>query len=83
MDFDILVPGHGAMGKKSDATAHRQYLEELYNGVLSGLREGKSVEELKSSIALEKYSSWGQFDDWRPLNIEGMARVINANKQSN
>jgi len=67
MDFDILVPGHGAMGTKSEAIAHRQYLEDLYKGVLSGLREGKSAEELKSSVGLDKFSSWGQFKAWRPL----------------
>ena len=78
MDFDILVPGHGPMGTKADAADHRRYLQELHDGVLTGLRDGQSVEEMQASITLDAYKDWGQYEDWRPLNIEGMARIITS-----
>lgn len=83
MDFDILVPGHGPLGTKSDVVEHRLYLEALYDGVLSAAREGKSLEEMKATILLEPYKHLGQYDEWRELNIEGMHRQISLHRRGN
>jgi glyoxylase-like metal-dependent hydrolase (beta-lactamase superfamily II) len=83
MDFDIVVPGHGPMGTKADVTDHRRYVQELYDGVLAGLRAGQSVEEMQASLTLDAYKGWSQYEDWRPLNIEGMARIISMNRRGN
>lgn len=83
MDFDILAPGHGPLGKKADAVAFRQYLTTLYNAVLTGARQGMSLDQLKASINLEKYKDWGQYKDYRGLNIEGMYRLVQANRRGN
>jgi glyoxylase-like metal-dependent hydrolase (beta-lactamase superfamily II) len=83
MDFDIVVPGHGPMGTKADVTDHRRYVQELYDGVLAGLRAGQSVEEMQASLTLDAYEGWSQYEDWRPLNIEGMARIISMNRRGN
>jgi glyoxylase-like metal-dependent hydrolase (beta-lactamase superfamily II) len=69
MDFDILVPGHGANGNKSDVVAMRQYLSELHAAVLQGVRAGKSVNQLKQTITMEKYTDWAAYRDFLPLNI--------------
>lgn len=76
LDFDILIGGHGPVGKKADVAAGIVYLEELRAGVLKGLKAGKSVDELKASVKMEKYKSWGSYDQWRALNVEGMARYL-------
>ena len=83
IDFDILVPGHGQVGVKADAAEHRAYLEALYDGVLTGLRAGQSVEEMKASITLEAYEDWGQYDKWREENIQGMAANISLHRRGN
>lgn len=83
IDFDILVPGHGPMGNKQDVRDHRAYLEDLYRAVLREARAGKSLEEVKQSIKLEKYKDWGQYKDWLPLNIEGMYRNIQLHRRGN
>ena len=76
MDFDILSPGHGGMGSRADATDHRQYVEDLYNAVLSGVQAGKSLDQLTADIKLPKYASWSQYKAWLPLNIDGIhARI--------
>ena len=72
MDYDILAPGHGKMGTPADAREHRQYVEELYEAVLAGVRAGKSLDQLKADIKLPKYESWSQYKDWLPMNIEGI-----------
>jgi glyoxylase-like metal-dependent hydrolase (beta-lactamase superfamily II) len=83
MDFDILVPGHGAIGAKSDVTAFREYMSDVYDATLAGVRAGKSVDELKASIKLDKYQDWFKYDDWLPMNIEGMYKRIVLNRRGN
>ena len=83
MDFDILAPGHGPLGSKADASDHRRYFEDLYAAVLAAARAGQSLDQMKQSITLEKYSGWGRYKEWRPLNIEGMARQIDLHRRGN
>ena len=83
MDFDVLVPGHGPMGKKQDVRNHRAYLDNLYEKVLKAARGGKSLQQMQQSIRLEKYKDWGQYESWLPLNIEGMYRNIQLHRRGN
>ena len=77
LDFDILAPGHGAMGTKQDVADHRRYHEDLYDAVVVAARAGQSLEQMQASITLENYKDWGAWADWRELNIEGVhARVV-------
>ena len=63
---------HGPIGSKQEALDHGQYLRELHEQVMAGKSEGHSVDELKTSIKMENYKSWSQYDAWLGLNIEGM-----------
>ena len=83
MDFDILAPGHGPLGDKSNVTAFRGYMVDLHDQVLTAIRAGKTVEETKAEIDLAKYADWGQFEEWGPLNIEGMYQRIGLNRRGN
>ena len=77
LDFDILAPGHGAMGTKQDVADHRRYHEDLYNAVVAAVRAGNSLEEMKASITLEAYKDWGSVGNWREMNIPGVyVRVV-------
>ena len=72
MEFEILAPGHGKLGTKQDALEHGEYLTHLYQSVKVAVEEGKSLDEIKQNLTLEKYSEWGQFDAWREENIQGI-----------
>ena len=77
LDFDILAPGHGAMGTKEDVADHRRYHEDLYDAVVAAARTGQSLKQMKASITLDEYKDWGSWADWRELNIAGVyARVV-------
>ena len=76
LDFEILAGGHGELGVKHDATGGRIYLEDLRADVLTGLQAGKTVEELSQTIMMDKYKDWGNYDQWRALNVQGMARHL-------
>jgi glyoxylase-like metal-dependent hydrolase (beta-lactamase superfamily II) len=83
LEFDILVPGHGPIGIKSDARDHRRYLEDLHQAVLEAARAGQSLDDMKRSITLGTYKDWGQHEAWRPLNIEGMLSQIRLHRRGN
>lgn len=76
LDFDILAPGHGDLGKKDDVGLFRAYLAELRGEVSRYLRDGKSLGEIKQLVKMEKYRDWGNYGRYLALNIEGMARYI-------
>ena len=46
-------------------------------------RTERIAEQLKAEIALGKYSHFGQFDAWRPLNIEGMFNNVSLHRRGN
>ena len=83
MDFDILVPGHGPMGKKADVADNRRYLQALYAAVLDGARKGQSLEDMKKSIMLAEFKSMGMYDKWRELNIEGVYAQVMLHRRGN
>lgn len=78
LDFKIFAGGHGPMGVKEDVTAGRIYMEELREQVLQGLKAGQSVDELANSVTMDEYKDWGSYDQWRELNVRGMARHLDA-----
>lgn len=83
LDFEIFAPGHGNVGVKADATDVRIYMEMLRAQVLTGLKAGKSVDDLVASITLDDFSDWQQYADWRELNIRGTARFLMESGQVN
>lgn len=78
LDFDILVPGHGPVGRKADVGLHRAYLEDLRDQVTRQVKAGKSLADTQTLVNLEKYRSWSGYGEMRDLNIEGMYRMVSA-----
>jgi len=83
MEFDIFAPGHGPLGNKDDVRNFRVYLEELRAEVLALARTGKSLDEVKTAIKMAKYSSWAGYEQMQQLNVEGMFRLVQANRRGN
>jgi glyoxylase-like metal-dependent hydrolase (beta-lactamase superfamily II) len=83
IDFDILIPGHGTIGTKSDAVEHREYLQSLYNTVLKAAREGRTLEEMKQTIKLDQYRHFDQYENYLPLNIEGVYKSVSLHRRGN
>ena len=83
LDFDVFAPAHGNLGVNADATDARIYMEELKSEVLAGLKAGKSTDELVSTVMMADYADWQQYLDWRPLNVQGMAKYLQDSGQVN
>lgn len=72
MDFDILVGGHADTGNKDDVRFYLSYLEQLYEAVLDGMRKGQNLHQLQQEIRLDEFKSLKMYEEWLPLNIEGV-----------
>jgi glyoxylase-like metal-dependent hydrolase (beta-lactamase superfamily II) len=83
MDFDVLAPGHGPLGRRAHVTMFREYMEDLRGEVLRAIREGKSLDETKQLVKLTKYEKWGNYQQWLPLNVEGMYRYMTVYRRPN
>ncbi len=83
MEFDQLVPGHGKIGTKADATAFRGYMEALYQAVLDAARAGLTLEQMQSNIRLPDYRAWGNYEKHLALNIEGIYNQIKLHRRGN
>src|SRR5438876_10392696 len=81
MDFDVLVPGHGPLGRKEHVRMFREYMEELRDEVLRHAREGKSVDEVKQLVKMPKYATWTNYEQWLTLNVEGMYRHVQMHRR--
>lgn len=82
LDFEILVPGHGKIGKKEHVRQFRGYLEDLRATVEEQVHKGTSMEEAKKTVQLPKYEQWQRYADWFPENVEGMYRYLSQQKEN-
>lgn len=76
LDFDVFAGGHGALAKKADVTANRVFFEELVQLVSQGMAEGKSLDELKKTLTLDKYKDWNGYAQRRVPTIESAYRNL-------
>jgi glyoxylase-like metal-dependent hydrolase (beta-lactamase superfamily II) len=83
LDFEILVPGHGKVGKKEHVHMFRGYLEDLRATVEEQVRKGTSLEETKKTVKLPKYEQWQRYSEWFPENVEGMYRYLSEQRKGN
>ena len=69
LDFDIAIPGHGAIGTKQDISAYQRYFEDLQAAVTRGIGAGASVAELQQTIRLDAYQDWDRYDSQLAVHI--------------
>jgi glyoxylase-like metal-dependent hydrolase (beta-lactamase superfamily II) len=81
LDFDTLVIGHPPVsGTKADVAEFRGYLEALISAVQAAQAAGladnspEMVEAVRAELEPE-YGDWANFEEWLPLNIEGLLRI--------
>jgi glyoxylase-like metal-dependent hydrolase (beta-lactamase superfamily II) len=77
LDFDVMLTGHGSeLVDKALIRETREFFEDLRDEVAAGMAAGKSLEELKESVRLEKYSGWANYERLRADNVEAAYRNL-------
>lgn len=72
LDFDIFIGGHADIGTRTDVADYLSYIEALYTAVIDGIHSGKTLAQLKNEIQLAQYSHLNNYNEWLPMNIEGV-----------
>jgi glyoxylase-like metal-dependent hydrolase (beta-lactamase superfamily II) len=62
LDFDTVIPGHGAVTNKAGLLAYRNNVEKMRNRVTGLIREGKSQEEV-GKVMMAEYG-------WTPTSLQ-------------
>ena len=76
LEFDTIVNGHVPVDSPELLKESEEFTQALFDKVWEGLQEGKSVEELKESIKLPKFSHWSGYEEHLPAHVERMAYSI-------
>ncbi len=80
LDFDTLVPGHTPPAPKSNVLAVRDYLVDLMKATAAAQQQGlaDNSEEMVTFVRerlAPDYSTWGMWEEFLPLNIQGIIRI--------
>lgn len=83
LDWDLISPGHAGTGNKDDLARFKRYVTALRDGVLNGINDGQSEEQIVDSVmtdlrAVEEFRTLKMFEEWAPLNIRGTYRQLAA-----
>ena len=62
LDFDTVIPGHGAVTNKAGLLTYRNNVEKLRNRVSGLVHEGKSQDEIAKVMTAEY--------DWAPGSLQ-------------
>jgi glyoxylase-like metal-dependent hydrolase (beta-lactamase superfamily II) len=72
-DVDVVIPGHGVLTDKSGLDWKIGYLTELRAEVGRAVKDGKTLEETKESVKMEKYADL----PWTYMLDAGVEAVYN------
>ena len=74
LDFDVVVPGHAALGEKQDVQNYIDYLSAMVVQVESAIEDGKSLEETQQSllVSMQEFNYLNRWDEWFQFNVAGV-----------
>ena len=78
LDWDLFVGGHADIGDRKGVERYLSYLRTLYARVRDGMLAGQTLDELKKTLLLSEFRDLRMFEEWRPLNIEGVYRTLES-----
>jgi len=76
LDFETIVFGHGPSGDRSAVERQLRYYEDLHQAVAEAIADGLSEDETAEEVRLDAYATWGQYEEWFPMNVRGMYRML-------
>jgi len=80
LDFDVVAPGHGPMGKKADIAEHRQYYEKIAARVAAGIAKGQTLEQIQAARIMDEYKDWIEYDEDNDINIANVYETLSAGR---
>ncbi len=76
LDIDIVVPGHGNVGRREDLAEYMVFLRDLQAEVSAAISNGQSLQQAQRSVQLSEYSDWLLFDERRENIVAGAYAIL-------
>lgn len=76
LEFERIAFGHGPVGDRDAVKRQIAYYGDLRDAVEQALDAGWSEDEAAERISLDKYASWGGYEEWFALNVRGLYRWL-------
>ena len=70
LDAQVLVPGHGPVGRSSDLSLMSQYIQSLENIVANMIKSGKPVEQANLEPVPPPFDTWLSPDNFFVTNLK-------------
>ncbi|MBV6520694.1 MAG: hypothetical protein MNPFHGCM_00812 [Gemmatimonadaceae bacterium] len=74
--FSTVVFGHGPDGDRGAVQRQLVYYDDLRASVRRAVAAGLSEEQAVAQVRLPAYARWGQYEQWFPLNVRGLYRML-------
>ena len=75
---DIVVPGHGAVGKGDLLETQKQYFVDLRDQVGGFIKQGKTADQVAALVDLPRWRQWTGQTQVRPENVAHVFRELSA-----
>ena len=75
-DATVVIPGHGSPGTVATLRQQRAYLAGMLDQVRSGLRKGKTADQLAQEIDVSGYGSFGVNAELNRSSIRAIYRKL-------
>jgi len=79
LPIEKVIPGHGVAAGKEALTEQVRYLTDLRTAVAAEIEKGATLEAIKKTLAMGRYSGWGYEDMW-PFAIEAVYREMGGTR---
>jgi glyoxylase-like metal-dependent hydrolase (beta-lactamase superfamily II) len=82
IDYDHALTGHALAGTKQDALQLQRYLEDLANGVATGIAAGRNLAEIQKTLTLDAYKGFERWDTVREGHIASVYATLKGTPRS-
>jgi glyoxylase-like metal-dependent hydrolase (beta-lactamase superfamily II) len=80
LDFEHALTGHALAGTKKDAADALRYLQDISQGVASGIGAGRSLAEIQKTLMLEAYKGFERWDTSREAHIAAVYGTLKGTR---
>ena len=77
LGLQIVVPGHGPVGRSADLLVMAQYIQSLENAVANMIKSGRSLEEIPLQPIPSQFETWLLlFDNFFVTNLQFLYKCM-------
>ena len=78
LDWKHIVSSHGYKTKRSAIVYTKNYLSQLKQGILDGIKNNKTKKEMLENFSLSDFKEDRQYAYWHPLNVASAYSELKA-----